>query len=347
MSGRGNSPIQHSRSVLMGDPAFFSIKKGANPHTRDWLGFRKRIDNKKAFLEWHTMAQTLMRYGVQIFVIPAHPELSGLVFTANAGFMPDVETPGPLGRREFVLSTLGPARSKERRIYQAYLSGLGLKVGEIKAQFEGEADLIPWKDRFIFTFGKLKKQRFIPRIGIPPWKRVYGFRSDKKAVEELSRWVSPDRVLSLELKQEAFYHGDTVFCSFGPRREYLLAYRRGIARHSFEQIEKEPGVIWISDDDAREFAANSFQVIHEGRCVLFMPHGVSSELRKQIEKKGVETVPIDVSEFFLKGGGSVKCLIGDLGAWAEDLSVNEEVGKFRDHHLYRHYFANQPCAHRF
>ena len=348
MSGRGDSWIQYSRSILMGDPAFFSIKKGANPHTRNRLGFRKKVDHKKAFLQWHTMAQTLMRYGVQIFVIPPHPELPGLVFPANAGFVPSVEKPFPLSRKEFVLANPGSARTAEKEIYREYIQNLGLKVSTITTQFEGEADLIPWgSDRFLFNYGKIRKQRFIPRIGIPPWKRVYGFRSDKKAVEELSRRVSPDRVLSLELAQEDFYHGDTVFCSFGPKREYLLAYQAGLKEEAHQILSKEKNVIWISDEDAREFAANSFQVIHQGKCVLFMPHGVSPELREQIEKRGVETVPVDVSEFLLKGGGSVKCLLGDLGVWMDDQNADDTAKKFRDHHLYRHYFANRPCAHRF
>jgi hypothetical protein len=36
---------------------------------------------------------------------------------------------------------------------------------------------------------------------------------------------------------------------------------------------------------------------------------------------GVEPIPIDVSEFLKKGGGSVKCMIGDLGpVRSEDLA---------------------------
>ncbi|MBI2340921.1 MAG: hypothetical protein HYU99_11255 [Deltaproteobacteria bacterium] len=336
-----------SRLVLMGDPALFSIKKGANPHTRNWLGVKKKVDPRRAFLQWHAMAETLMRYGVQIYVIPAHPDFPGLVFPANAGFVPNADQPRPLSSREFILSNLGEARSEEKEIYRLFVSRLGLKVREITTQFEGEADLIPWENRFIFTYGKLTRQRFIPRVGIPPWKRVYGFRSDEKALSELSRWIPFDRTLSLELAQEAFYHGDTVLCSFGPKREYLLIYRNGLKEKARRILGGEKNVIWISEEDASEFAANSFQIIHEGRCILFMPHGATPELRDEIEKRGVETVPIDVSEFFSKGGGAVKCLVGDLGAWMQDQNIDESAGKFRNHHLYRHYFANQPCAHRF
>ena len=32
------------RTVLMGDPAYFSVLGGANPHTRTALGIRKSVD---------------------------------------------------------------------------------------------------------------------------------------------------------------------------------------------------------------------------------------------------------------------------------------------------------------
>jgi hypothetical protein len=32
-----------------------------------------------------------------------------------------------------------------------------------------------------------------------------------------------------------------------------------------------------------------------------------------VRERGVDPVVVDVSEFLKKGGGSVKCMIGDLG----------------------------------
>jgi hypothetical protein len=36
-------------------------------------------------------------------------------------------------------------------------------------------------------------------------------------------------------------------------------------------------------------------------------------LQTQVRERGVTPVVLDVSEFLKKGGGSVKCMIGDLG----------------------------------
>ena len=44
-----------------------------------------------------------------------------------------------------------------------------------------------------------------------------------------------------------------------------------------------------------------------------MPDGVSERLLAQVRERGVTPIPVDVSEFLKKGGGSVKCMIGDLG----------------------------------
>ena len=44
---------------------------------------------------------------------------------------------------------------------------------------------------------------------------------------------------------------------------------------------------------------------------------VSDRLLAQVRERGVTPVPVDVSEFLKKGGGSVKCMIGDLGVVRE------------------------------
>jgi N-dimethylarginine dimethylaminohydrolase len=45
-----------------------------------------------------------------------------------------------------------------------------------------------------------------------------------------------------------------------------------------------------------------------------MPAGLSDRLKGAIRERAVTPIEVDVSEFLKKGGGSVKCMIGDLGA---------------------------------
>jgi hypothetical protein len=56
-----------------------------------------------------------------------------------------------------------------------------------------------------------------------------------------------------------------------------------------------------------------------------MPDGISSELESSIRARGVVIAKTDVSEFYKKGGGSVKCMIGDLGP-VESSGSSESAG---------------------
>ncbi len=294
-------------TVLMGDPAYFHIAGGANPFTRNWWGRRKRVDIPQAIRQWGDLKALLESFGVTVHVIPPDPRNPGLVYPANAGVT--------LGNR-FVLSNLIPTRAAERPVYDLFLRSHGIQTVGVRSRFEGEADFFPVGDRWIFTYGMVLGQRFVPRFALPPWRRVYGFRSERRALEELRPFLPRGtEIVDFELLEESHYHGDTVFCSFGPKREFLLAYLEGLAPESRERCRHIFGkfLIPLSSRDAFYYAANSFQVSSPDGLKLIIPEGVSEALLKEIESHGVQPVPIDVSEFLKKGGGAVKCMIGDLG----------------------------------
>src|SRR5205807_4549177 len=66
------------RAVLMGAPDFFSIRGGANPHTRTALGLRKRGRRHLAIEQWHGFASLLTELDVAVYVVPADPLWPGL-----------------------------------------------------------------------------------------------------------------------------------------------------------------------------------------------------------------------------------------------------------------------------
>lgn len=294
-------------AVLMGDPSHFHILGGSNPFTRDWWGRKKRVDAAKAAEQWRGLKQVLEGLGIKVLVIPSHADHPGLVYPANYGVrLGDV----------FVLSNLLPTRAGERPIYEKYLQDIGLKTAKIKYRFEGEAEFFPVGDRYLFTYGAVKNQRFKPKFSIPPWTRVYGFRTQRHAMDELRAFLPPKvDIVDFELIEESHYHGDTVFCSFGPKREFLLAYLEGILEADRERCRMifKDHLIVLSSRDAFYYAANSFQLETPEGLKLLMPEGVSEELLGQVRERGVTPVTVDVSEFLKKGGGAVKCMIGDLG----------------------------------
>jgi N-dimethylarginine dimethylaminohydrolase len=293
--------------VLMGDPTHFSVVGGANPHTRDKYGRRKSVDRALAIAQWERMRDLLRERGLRVVVVPPHAAHPGLVYPANAGLRHgDV----------FVLSNLIPTRAGEQPIYRDAIEPLGLRCATISARFEGEADLFPAGNALLFTHGRIRRQRFVPRLGWPPWKRIYGFRSDPRALDEIEALAPFGKdVVRVELVDERYYHGDTCLCSFGPGRAFLLAYTKVLHPASAAGLRLRFGdrLLEIGDEDAAIYAANSFAFDADGESLLVMPAGVSARLADEVRARGARVVRADVSEFHKKGGGSVKCMIGDLG----------------------------------
>jgi N-dimethylarginine dimethylaminohydrolase len=305
------------RAVLMGNPTHFSVKGGANPHTRTRLGTRRRVDRTRAIAQWHGLRDRLRDHGVRVLVVPPDPAQPGLVYPANAGFLEDVDAERPHGEKRFFLANLLPTRAGEQPHYARVLRDAGFRLETIDARYrmEGEADFFPSGERYLLTHGGIERQRFVPAWGLPPWRRVYGFRTDRRVEHVLAPVVAPKEVLALELVLEAHYHGDTALCAFGPGRRHLLVHPAALAPEGLARVRATFGdaVIELAEPDAARYAANSFTLTQGGDSFLFVPAGLSDRLLDEIRERGVTPVSVDVSEFLKKGGGSVKCMIGDLG----------------------------------
>jgi N-dimethylarginine dimethylaminohydrolase len=304
----------------MGDPTHFSVKGGANPHTRTRWGTRRRVDRALAIRQWQRLHDVLRDLGLRVLVVPPDPAQPGLVYPANAGFTPDVDAAAPPASRRFFLANLLPSRAGEKPHYRRVLEALGIRCSEIDPtlRFEGEADFFPAGDRMLLTHGRVERQRFVPALAFPPWRRVYGFRTDARVEPVLQKIVGPERpILRIALVLEAHYHGDTALCAFGPGRRFLLAYRDALEPGAMGRLRERflENLIEIHGDDAARYAANSFTYTPPGgsESFLVMPAGLSDPLLGAIRERNVTPVSVDVSEFLKKGGGSVKCMIGDLG----------------------------------
>ncbi len=301
----------------MGDPEHFSVKGGANPHTRTWLGIKRTVNRERAIRQWQGLRDRLRDLGVHVLVVPPDSEQPGLVYPANAGFMVDVDAEKPLDQKRFFLANLLPSRAGEKSHYERVLTAAGVPLAALdpRLRMEGEADFFPAGEHHLLTYGAIEEQRFVLAPGFPPWKRVYGFRTDRAVASELCDIVAPRPVLEVELLLEAHYHGDTALCAFGPGRRHLLAYREAITSDGWDQLAAAFGdrLIQLDPLDAERYAANSFTLTQGGESFLVMPDGLSSDLLDEIRERGVTPIEVDVSEFLKKGGGSVKCMIGDLG----------------------------------
>jgi N-dimethylarginine dimethylaminohydrolase len=320
----------------MGAPDFFSIRGGANPHTRNVFGLRKRVRRSLAIAQWASFAGRLSELGAAVFVIPPDPRWPGLVYPANAGALIPLEATRPVAEKRFVLSNLIHSRSGETAIYRSFLTRLGFRPVEIRSRFEGEADFFPvGDDLYLFTHGTIVRQKFELRLGIPPWARRYGFRSEHAALDELRVFAPGLEILALELRLEAFYHGDTCLAAFGPGRRFLLAFLDALTPGSSARLRERlrDRLVPLGESDAAIYAANAFRLVVDREELLVLPQGTSQRLQDQIRACGVTPISIDVSEFWKKGGGSVKCMVGDLGPLDEP--ATPEIAAFRGQVRYR------------
>ncbi len=301
--------------LLLGDPRHFRIKGGRNPYTRDRWGFKKRVDGARARGEWDRFKETLERLGARTHVVPAHPDYPGMVFPANAGFLHPKYKVAPLADKRFILSKLTAHREGERHRYVRFLGSLGLRLEEAPFAFEGEADFFPCGEFFIFTYGDIMPTGFAPRIGIPPWRYRFSHRTDARNAEFLRKLVSPVPVLPLKLTDTRYYHGDTALWACGPDRKFLFAYPPAFERDSWERLQKNFGgrLFELSREDAEAFGANSFQLETPQGPHAVLPSGVSEAMRDNLKRIDLPYTEVDVSEFFRKGGGAVKCMLCDLG----------------------------------
>lgn len=306
------------QTVLLGHPKYFRILHGANPHTRDRWGRRKVVIRERMMAQWERFRQLLVDLGVRVLVLPPAVEQPGAVFPANAGLWV---------RGTVYLSRPNPTRVGERALYRRFLEQHGIPVAELPGepvQWEGEADAFPVGDPsgetartlYLFTCGRLERQRWAWRRGWPPYRWIYGFRTDHRAVPAIRQVAAPHEVLPLELVDERYYHGDTCLCAFGPHREYLLAYLPALGLVSQQLLKARFGdrVIPLTEPDAAAFAANAYQVETTPTPTLLITHRASAGLQATLRQHGVEPRLVDVSEFMEKGGGSVKCLLWHLGS---------------------------------
>jgi N-dimethylarginine dimethylaminohydrolase len=300
-------------AVLMSDPRYFDIRGGVNPHTRDAEGRKKSVDRDRALDQWHGYVDTLLDAGVDVYVVPPKPELSGMVFAANAGFLHGRPSQTPLRTKTFFPSHFtAEHRRGESDRFRRFMNRMGCQTESCPddLKFEGEADAFPVAGEWVFTYG------FRSEPGTQMWLED---RTDREFI-------------GLELADPAYYHGDCLICDIG---DAGLAWLGGLVDEDAERFRQLMGdrLVELSDDEAATFVGNSFYVANNGQRYLFTVDNVPASLSERLEDAGLTVVPVDVSEMFGKGGGGPKCMVFNLGGVARhDEDCSDEVNRFREAH---------------
>ena len=307
-------------AVLMTHPAHFAIRAGANPHTRQEDDSLKVVDSERAMKQWNAYVDALLDVGVDVYVINAEEGLTGMVFAANAGFLKGRLSDVPAGQKTFFPSHFTVEhRMGESDRFSEFMGRFGFEVIDYPEQWrwEGEADAFP-----------------LGRGDDRQWVFTHGFRSDEEVGDWIESAILDEEVARLELRDPRYYHGDTALCDLGGP---CLMYRDAFTERSNEVADAVLGdrIVEIEEEDAEAFLGNSFFVIVDGQSYLFVSEAVREKTREAIGERGVTVVPVDISEFFGKGGGGPKCMVFNLGQchWAQPGLTQEQSAFRRVHHI--------------
>ena len=260
------------KTFLMCEPRYFEVCYVINPWMTANIG---RVDQAFAARQWKTLFDTLAQKS-NIKLIEPVAGLPDMVFTANAGLVSR--------QHEVVVAAFRhPERQGESAHYKKFFTDAGYHLKSIPQNifFEGAGDALFDSSRELW-------------IGSGP-------RSDIAAVDTIKNTLQLS-TNPLELIDPRWYHLDTAFCPLSDG--YALAYEKAFSAESVELIRHKLGskVIWVSDEDAINFACNAVCLDHE--IILYR---ASSALKALLTSYNFSVIEIDVSEF-MKSGGSCKCM---------------------------------------
>ncbi len=259
------------KTFLMCEPGYFEVSYVINPWMSANIG---RVNQALAMRQWQILHDTLARKS-NIRLIEPVAGLPDMVFTANAGLV---------HKTDVIVSTFRHAeRQGESQHYTKFFADAGYQLKSLAPGmiFGGAGDALFDADGNLW-FGS-------------------GPRSDAAAIGDIASTLQVG-IQAVELVDPRWYHLDTAFCPLA--NGYALAYKRAFSAASAALIQNKLGdkVIWVSDEDALNFACNAVCLDHE--IILYR---ASSELKATLKGYNFSITEIDVSEF-MKSGGSCKCM---------------------------------------
>jgi N-dimethylarginine dimethylaminohydrolase len=263
--------LDWGRLYLMCPPLHFGVLYEINP----WMHREVAVDRDGSVEQWERLVGTLRAAGAEVEILEPQEHVPDLVFTANAGLL---DAPGKV----FVPSNFRhPERQPETPVFADWFAAHGWTVERLPDELdhEGAGDALPF-DGVLLS-------------GYRP-------RSDAAAGSVISRLLEVP-VRTVELVDERLYHVDLTFCPLDDR--HALCAPLGWDSYGCKVVEAlVPEPLWLEDDEALSFCANSVVV---GNTIV-MP-STPPRVGRQLEAWGFTVVESRVDEF-LKAGGGCRCL---------------------------------------
>ncbi|MYX10654.1 amidinotransferase [Streptomyces sp. SID8375] len=280
------------RRYLMCPPTYFRVSYSINP----WMDPDKPVDLALAHAQWEDLRDRYRALGHTVEELPAHPAFPDMVFAANGATVVDGRV---LGARFAFAERYG-----EAAVHAEWYRGHGFDaVREPRHVNEGEGD-------FAVTASWLLAGR--------------GFRSSPLSHAEAQEYFARP-VIGLDLVDPRYYHLDTALCVLDPGGgepgggapggggepggggAEVMYFPGAFSAGSRAVLARLfPDALIAGPADAAAFGLNA---VSDGRHVLLPQAAVG--LFEPLRERGYEPIGMDLTEL-LKGGGSVKCVTGEL-----------------------------------
>ncbi len=267
-------------TVVMTAPDHYEVCYTINPWMRPEAWSRDPAALRaEAGREWAALAQALAAAGLDVEVVPAAPGLPDMVFPANAAVV--------LDRRVLLARFRHPERRGEEPRFKAFFESLAVRglVDEIhllpEGVFqEGAGDCIWDANRQIF------------------WA-AHGPRSSLASHRHIARTFR-QKVVSLELVTERFYHLDTCFCALSGGE--IVYWPPALSPESQALVEALVPPAQRIEATAAEAGTFSLNAVNVGRELIMT--APPTRLRRELEARGYRCRIVDLSSFLLSGGAS-------------------------------------------
>lgn len=255
---------------FMCPPLYFAVTYCINP----WMDPSRPTDAGRAYAQWRTLHDELIRQGHSVDLIRPDPRLPDMVFTANGGIV--------IGDQGLVPRFRHRERAGESARFAAAFRAAGIaEVVQAEYVNEGEGDF------------RLVGERILAGVGP---------RSQPHAAQEVASFFGLPTV-ALRLVDPRLYHLDTALAVLDDRTivywpEAFDASGNGTLRECY------PDAILASAEDAATLGLN---MVSDGSTVILAPgHPV---LAARIAERGFTIVEVETDELRRAGGGAKCCVL--------------------------------------
>ncbi|GII55220.1 amidinotransferase [Planotetraspora thailandica] len=258
-----------ARHYLMCRPEFFAVSYAINP----WMDPAKGADTATAVRQWEALREAYESLGHTVSLIDPVEGLPDMVFAANGALVVD--------GRVYGARFTHAERTAEGPAYLKWFADRGFETLEPTFVNEGEGDYLTLDEMILAGTG---------------------FRTDVAAHMEAQEFLGRP-VVTLRLVDPRFYHLDTALFPLGGTN--VAYYPEAFSPGSLRVLQRLfPDAVVATAADAEVLGLNA---VSDGRHVVV--NAEATGLTLELERRGYDVVPVDLSELRKAGGGPKCCTL--------------------------------------